>query len=276
MELLVTLASVAALKIRNAALAEEAAERRALQAQLDEARRIQVRLLPKELPNPPGYQLMGRNIPYVGVSGDFYQVVPRKDDRECVIFLADVSGKGMAASLLTMSIEALAAGPIAEGDEPEEICTKISQRLFQRTPAEKYATGFVTVLIPETGEVRYTNAGHNSALLVHADGSCEILATCGLPIGLMPIASYEVRTATLQPGSTLFIYTDGITEAENPEGEEYGLDRLRDCLLRCRSQGPEQMAATIENDLAEFVRDVPYADDRTLIIAQRLATDTPG
>jgi len=271
MELLTSLASVAALKLRNITLLERDAQRRQMEAELALARRIQVRLLPEALPTFEGWSLLGRNIPSRGVSGDYYVVVPRKDGAECVLFMADVSGKGIAASIVTASLEALAAAPIEGGDPPDEICAKLCRRLYKRTPPEKYATAFVAVLEPANGRLVYTNAGHNTALLAHADGTIEDLSTCGLPIALLPEATYERRETRLEPGAALLIYTDGITEAENREGDEYGLERLRACYGRHFRLPVAELAEMIETDVSDFVADIPFADDRTLLLLQRAA-----
>ena len=170
LELLVSLAAVAALHLRNLALAMEAAERRRLEEELALARRIQVALLPDHLPEISGWDLYGGNFPSRGVSGDYYEVVERAEGRECVFMMADVSGKGMAASLLTVSLQALSTGPIEDGLPPEEICTRLSRLLYRRTPPEKYATAFLGVLEPATGRLRYTNAGHNPPLVLRAAG----------------------------------------------------------------------------------------------------------
>ena len=159
MELLTSLAAVAAMRIRNVALAEEAAERRRLEEELALARRIQVGLLPDELPSPEGWEIYGGNVPSRGVSGDYYQVIERHDLNELVVMIADVSGKGMGASILTASLEALAAGPIEVGYPPSEICDRVSRRLFDRTPPEKYATGFLVCLKPRERDLRLLERG---------------------------------------------------------------------------------------------------------------------
>lgn len=146
MELLVSLASVAALCLRNVALAAEAAERHRLEQELVLGRRIQKALLPEQLPEVEGFELFAHNIPSRGVSGDYYVIVERDEGRECVLMVADVSGKGIAASILTASLEALAAGPIDDGLPPHEICRRLSRLLHQRTPPEKYATALLAVL----------------------------------------------------------------------------------------------------------------------------------
>jgi sigma-B regulation protein RsbU (phosphoserine phosphatase) len=269
MELLVSLASVAALRIRNVALAEEAAERRRLEEELKLARQIQVGLLPSELPKVQGYVFNGGNVPSRGVSGDYFKIEPRNDGEEFVTVIADVSGKGMAASLLTASLEALAAGPIEVGQSPADICTKVCRRLFHRTPPAKYATMFLGILNLKTHTFTYTNAGHNPALVVQADGEVRELGTTGMPVGLMEVGNYTEIAIDFQPGDTLVLYTDGITEAENPHEEEYGLERLIEACKQHRDKDLEEMSVAIYNDLDEFASGVPYADDRTLVLARR-------
>jgi serine phosphatase RsbU (regulator of sigma subunit)/pSer/pThr/pTyr-binding forkhead associated (FHA) protein len=266
--LLVSLASVAALHLRNLELVLEAAERRRFEEELALARRIQRALLPDALPQAPGWSFYGMNVPSRGVSGDYYEVVSRKDGQELVLMIADVSGKGMGASLLTVSLQALSEGPVEDGLPPDEICARLSRQLFRRTPPEKYATAFLGVLDAATGLLRYTNAGHNPALLVRGDGTVERLGATGPPLGLLSVATYSAAETVLAPGDLLVLYTDGFVEAEDPAGEEYGLDRLQAVCLR-HTDGKE-LAAALDQDLETFVRGVPFADDRTLVTARRL------
>jgi phosphoserine phosphatase RsbU/P len=270
LELLVSLAAVAALHLRNLALAMEAAERRRLQEELALARRIQVALLPDRLPEVPGWELYGGNVPSRGVSGDYYEVVTRAEGRECVLMVADVSGKGMAASLLTISLQALSIGPIEDGLPPDEICARLSRLLYRRTPPEKYATAFLGVLEPATGRLRYTNAGHNPPLVLRAAGTAEELGSTGVPLGLLAQAPYRAGETVLGPGDVLVLYTDGLVEAEDPESNEYGLEHLKETCLKGRSESCAALAGLLARDLEEFVRGVPYADDRTLVLARRL------
>jgi sigma-B regulation protein RsbU (phosphoserine phosphatase) len=275
LELLVSLAAVAALHLRNLALAMEAAERRRLQEELALARRIQVALLPDRLPEVPGWELYGGNIPSRGVSGDYYEVVTRGEGRECVLMVADVAGKGMAASLLTVSLQALSAGPIEDGLPPDEICARLSRQLYRRTPPEKYATAFLGILEPATGRLRYTNAGHNPPLVLRATGTAEELGSTGVPLGLLPQATYRAGETILGPGDILVLYTDGLVEAADPEANEYGLDRLREVCLRGRGEACAALAGILARDLDEFARGVPFADDRTLVLARRLEDPIP-
>ena len=269
LELLVSLGSVAALHLRNASLAEESAERRRLEEELTLARRIQLALLPIALPAIPGYELLAGNIPSRGVSGDLYTVARHPDSGAATVFVADVSGKGMAASLLGASLEALAAGPIEVDHLPDAICVRVSRRLWARTPPEKYATAFVSRLDPATHAVSWTNAGHNAALLIRAGGDVERLAATGPPLGLLPAAEFRRGESSFAPGDLLLVYTDGISEAIDPDDEEFGLDRLEGVAREHRGASLEALRDAVENALDEFANGVPYADDRTLVLLRR-------
>ncbi len=270
MQLLVSLANVAAMRIQNLRLTEEAAERKRLEAEVRLARDIQMALLPQKLPDVEKYELHGGNLPSRGVSGDLFKVVERPPGGDCFVFLADVSGKGIAASLLTASLEALIAGQIELGASTDDSCALVSRLLFDRTPPEKYATGFLGVLDPETGDFRYTNAGHNSGLWIRNNGTTEWLEATGMPLGILPGGDYTTDVIRLDRGDVLVLYTDGITEAENPAEEEFGEERLKDVCFRHRELPLTDLAETLESELEAFAEGVPFADDRTFVMVRRL------
>ena len=269
MELLTSLASVAAMRIRNVALAEEAAERREMARELELARRIQVALLPDALPEIPGYDVHGGNIPSRGVSGDFYEIIGRNDPQEFLTLVADVSGKGMSASLLAAALEALTASPIEGGMAPEEVFRRASRLLYQRTPPERYATAILVVLEPATGDLRFVNAGHVPGLLIRRSGEFERLESTGQPIGLLPASDFTTGDTHLESGDLLVLYTDGINEAENSSEEQYGVDRLVAACCANQDLPLAELAAAIEHDLDAFVGGVPFADDRTTVLIRR-------
>jgi serine phosphatase RsbU (regulator of sigma subunit) len=269
MQLLVSLASVAAMRIQNMRLTEEAAERKRLEREVRLAREIQIALLPQQLPDLSGYMLYGGNLPSRGVSGDLFKVVARDQGEECFVFLADVSGKGIAASLLTASLEALIASQIELGAATDASCGLVSRLLFERTPPEKYATGFLGVLERDSGVVRFTNAGHNPGLVIRKDGTTEWLESTGMPLGILPVGDYTADEMTLAPGDLLILYTDGITEAENPDEEEFGEERLEAVCVRNRELPLEGLAAELEKELERFANGVPFADDRTFVMVRR-------
>jgi serine phosphatase RsbU (regulator of sigma subunit) len=269
MDLLTSLASVAALRIHNLSLAEEAAERRRLQEEVALARQIQVSLIPDHLPDIEGYQVYGGNIPSQGVSGDYFEVIEQLQGTEYVLFIADVCGKGISAALLTAYIEALSSSPIEDGLAPDEVFTRVSRRLYRRTPHERFATAFLAALDPSTHRVRYANAGHNPALLMRRAGATEWLGSTGIPLGLLPGAEYEVDEVTLEPGDLLVLYTDGIVEAINPDEEEYDVGRFETAIRKYNELSLDKLALALDDDLGRFVRGVPPADDRTLVMLRR-------
>jgi serine phosphatase RsbU (regulator of sigma subunit)/pSer/pThr/pTyr-binding forkhead associated (FHA) protein len=271
MELLAALGSVAALRLRNLSLAEEAAYRRELEKEMALARQIQLTLLPEQLPTIPGYSVFAANDASRAVSGDFYEFQGRDKGDEQVIVIADVSGKGMAASLLAASFDALLMGPIEVGQPPDEICAKTSRRLYMKTPPERYVTAFIAVIDPASGKFSYTNAGHNPGLLFRKDGSVQRLEANGLPIGLFPVVDYEKVETTLSPGELLVLYTDGITEAANPKGDEFGLDRLQAAVKPHTGEPLVAIAVAIETAVEVFADGTPFGDDRTMVMLRREA-----
>jgi sigma-B regulation protein RsbU (phosphoserine phosphatase) len=146
----------------------------------------------------------------------------------------------------------------------------VSRRLHARTPAAKYATAWIGALENETGRLSWTNAGHMPALLVRADGSVDRLEASGFPIGMLPGAEYQRQATVLEPGDTLVVYTDGLTEAEDPEGEEFGVDRLEAACSKHRGKGLAAMAKALEDDLEKFTAAATLSDDRTLLLVYRL------
>ena len=270
LEILISLASVAALRLRNVKLADEAARRRVLEKELALARRIQIALLPATLPEVPGWSLHAGTQPSRTVSGDYYQIQTRGDaGEECLLMVADVSGKGVAASLLTASLEALTAGPIEDGRDPVEICDRVSGLLFRRTPPEKYATAFLAAIDTAKGTLSFVNAGHNPALLVRAAGQVELLGATGTPLGLLPGAKYRQEQRVLEPGDLLVIYTDGAIEVTSPAEEEFGESRLQEICLAERTSPLAEMSRRIEESLYEFSQGAPLPDDLTLVAIRR-------
>ncbi|NHZ73099.1 MAG: SpoIIE family protein phosphatase [Nitrospirae bacterium] len=271
-DLLASIASIAALRIHIIKLAqqaaEEAAERRRFEAELELAHAIQTAVLPSELPRIEGYDLTGSTIPSRWVSGDYYQAVERLGGKETVLMVADVCGKGICASLTTLSLEALAAGPIEIGQPPAELCTRVNRRLHSRTLPNRFATAFVVVLEPNGRILRYASAGH-PGLLVGSKGNLLKLGSTGPPLGAFPDIEYGESTALLESGDTLALFTDGIIEATNPQDEEFGTERLSEVLISNREADLEVLAGAVETALEEFAEGVPYADDRTLVLLRK-------
>jgi sigma-B regulation protein RsbU (phosphoserine phosphatase) len=269
MELLVSLASAAALRIRNMALAREAREKVLLEEELALARKIQVALLPVELPDLPGYEIDAHSRPSRRISGDYYEIVKRAEDSQCIFMITDVSGKGIGASLLAASLEALCAAPIEAGREPSQIFDRVSDLLYRRSQPEKYATSFLASLDPSTGIVTYANAGHLPGLVLKRSGEARWLAATGRPLGLLPESRFEQMTIALEPGDLLALYTDGITEALSPDSEEYGAERFLGIMLNHSAESLQDLSRRLDRDLESFANGTAFADDRTWVFLRR-------
>jgi serine phosphatase RsbU (regulator of sigma subunit) len=276
MELLAVVASATGLRLRNMALAEEAAERRRFEQEVAVARRIQVALLPAAMPQVRGFEIHGANTPSRGVSGDYYQIVERPGRGELAVVIADVSGKGIAASLLTGYVDALVNAFLGEDMEPAAIFSRVSPQMNAKTPVESFATAFLGILSSDTGALRFASAGHDPSILVRAGGEVELLMPTGMPLGLMPNATYSDSRSELAVGDTLVLYTDGITEAANPRGEMFERERLIGVCREHRAEPPEILAASIHAAVDAFVEGRPYHDDRTLVIVRRQPAAGPS
>ncbi len=271
LELLTSLSSVAALRIQNLDYLNAAEEQRKLEQEISIARGVQRSLLPDILPEIPGYDLVAQNMPSRGVSGDIYQVY---DQQQTVsLLLVDVSGKGVPAAMLTATVEALVAGLMEIEQSPVEIADRLGRQLYARTPIERYATGVLTRVDVASGALEIVSAGHNTSLLIRAGGEIEQLDSTGVPWGLMPEANYSSRRAEMAHGDILIFYSDGITEAENKAGEEYGLDRLIAVCKESRLGSLGELVAAVGRDLDEFSEGVHYHDDRTLLAFRRVSLD---
>jgi len=273
LELLVSIASIASLRIRNLLLTEDAVRQSFEAEQIDRelklARRIQLGLLPSEIPQTDCFEVYGSSLPCRCVSGDYYQIVSRQDGRELLVLLADVAGKGLGASLLTASLEALAAGPIEVGRSPVEICRRVGRRLHERTISGKFATMFVAALKSGGTDFTFANAGHCPGLLVRDDRRAVRLKSTGPPLGLFLNVDYQEGNHRLTPGDLLVLYSDGLTEAADHREREYGLNRLTRVCRSNRDQPLADLARIIESDIEEFVKGHPYEDDRTLVLVRR-------
>ncbi len=269
LRLLTSLANVAAAKIQNARLMADAAEKKQMDREFALAREIQQRLLPENPPEIPGYELYGSNIPSRQVSGDYFDFRVRPDGK-IYATIADVCGKGVGPALLMASLQASFHAWADETVPVAEMTGRLSEAISRRTGPDRFITFFLLLLDAATGEIEYTNAGHNPGLLRRKDGSMEELASHGLPLALFPGKPYGSSRLTLGPGEILCLYTDGVTEANDPKGNEFGMPRLKEFLA---GQGEAEVAeidARLSKELETHASGEPFADDRTLVMIRRL------
>ena len=270
LKVLTTLASVAAIRVENARLLEEQMERERMEHELHLAMEIQQRFLPTAPPIVPGFELQGISFPCYEIGGDYYDFIER-DDGRLVIALGDVSGKGTAAALLMSSLHAAIHAQASSGSSLVETVSEVNRYLAENTPANRFVTLFYAELDPQTGGLAFLNAGHNPPIIVHSAGTMEQLASGGFPLGIMPDAVYKEGHTKLEAGDVLVIYSDGVSEAVSPSGEEYGANRLYETIARNLDASASGIRDRIEAALSKWAQGTPAADDITLVIVKRQA-----
>ena len=270
LKVLTTLASVAAIRVENARLTEEQMERERLEREQQVASEIQQRFLPTTAPIVPGYELQGISFPCYEIGGDYYDFIHR-DSGKLVVALGDVSGKGTAAALLMSSLHAAVHAQADIHDSLAKTITAVNRYLVESIPANRFVTLFYAELDPKDGALAFLNAGHNPPLIVHAGGTMEQLAAGGLPLGIMADADFREGRTQLHHGDVLVIYSDGVSEACNPAGEEFGPTRLYEVVARNLDASAGGIRDRIESALTKFCQGTPAADDITLVICKRLA-----
>jgi len=270
LKVLTTLASVAAIRVENTRLVEARMERERLERELALASEIQQRFQPTAPPHVAGYELQGISFPCYEIGGDYYDFIPREDGR-MVIALGDVSGKGTAAALLMSSLHAAVHAQSASHDSLVATISAVNRYLADNIPANRFVTLFYAELDPQSGALAFLNAGHNPPLIIHSAGTVEQLASGGLPLGIKRDAEYREGRTQLQPGDVLVIYSDGVTEAVSPTGEEFGPTRLYEVVSRNIDASAAGIRDRIESSLTKFAQGTSAADDITLVIVKRQA-----
>ena len=270
LKVLTTLSSVAAIRVENARLTEEQMERERLEREQQVASEIQQRFLPATAPHVEGYELQGISFPCYEIGGDYYDFIQREDGN-LIVALGDVSGKGTAAALLMSSLHAAIHAHADTHDSIVETIEAVNRYLTESIPPNRFVTLFYAELNPELGRLTFLNAGHNPPLIVHAGGTMEQLASGGLPLGIMADAEFREGRTQLHPGDVLVIYSDGVSEAVNPTGEEFGPTRLYEVVARNLDASASGIRDRIESALTKFCQGTPAADDITLVIVKRNA-----
>ena len=269
LNILTTLASVAAIRVENTKLIEEKFERERMERELELATEIQQRFQPSAPPVVEGYEFQGISFSCYEIGGDYYDFIPNPNGK-MFIALGDVSGKGTAAALLMSSLHAAIHAQVAAQDSLSEAITSVNHYLAENTPANRFVTLFIAELNPADGTLSYINAGHNPPLVARADGRVEQLESGGFPLGIIPMAEYELGQTSLQNGESLIIYSDGVSEANNLKGDEFGMERLTDVVSQNRQRSAAGLRDKIEAALSVFTETAPANDDITLVIAKRI------
>jgi sigma-B regulation protein RsbU (phosphoserine phosphatase) len=233
------------------------------QREAEEARLIQRGLLPTSTPQVPGIDLSVTWLPADGVGGDCFDTLGFGD--VLGISIADIAGKGLPAALLMSNLQAAVRAFAQDAVSPASINNSINRLLCRNMASGRFATFCYARIEPSAGRIVYSNAGHNPPFLIRADGSVEGLSDGGMVLGIFPDVTYEQAEITLRPGDRLLFYTDGITEARNPEGDEYGEDRLAQAASGVRSKGADAIKDAVLADVNGFTNG-KFEDDATLIV----------
>jgi PAS domain S-box-containing protein len=256
------------LKIAMAKQQQEAQERERIEQELRIARVIQHTLLPKSAPELGGYQIAAYYRPAREVGGDFYDFLELEDGRLGLV-VGDASGKGIPAAMVMANTRSVLR-TIAQGGDlaPGQVLAEANEILYPDILANMFVTCFYGVLEPESGRLRYANAGHDLPYERH-DGRVDKLRARGMPLGLMPDMGYEEKEAVLAAGDDLLFYSDGLVEAHDPKGEMFGFSRLQD-LVRAHRSGDSSLIAFLLSELARFAGEGwEQEDDITLVTLQR-------
>lgn len=249
-EFLGALSVHAALAVEKAQAFAEAVAKKAIEDELAVASEIQQRLLPTHLPLVEGYDFAVSNLPSEWVGGDYYDLVQLSDSKLSFI-IADVCGKGIPASLLMATLRAaLHSQTLSHGmSSPDVLISRLNRLVYNSTPASKFITAFYGDLDSKNGLVRYVNAGHNPPFHMLRNGEHNQLRVGGITLGLVEETNFVIGQITIGKGEMIVLYTDGVTEAMNPDGDEFGEERLVDVLKRNKKLPPSKLIEIIQHNL---------------------------
>ena len=272
-EFLESIVNLSLISIQNTELFREFLEKQKIENELKIAREIQLALLPNIIPEIPGYDIAGENISALQVGGDYYDIIKLTDTKTALV-IADVSGKGTPASLLMANIQSAVHSYLKLYTEIDfdiaKVTEKINELIYENTSSEKFITFFWGILDSAQNTFEYINAGHNPPYLLH-ENKIIPLTEGGFMIGILDFGiNYEVGKINLEKDDVLVFYTDGVTEAMNKTGEEFGDDRLTDIMKNCKECSSKKILEEINHSLLEFAVDTPQYDDITAIVLKKL------
>jgi phosphoserine phosphatase RsbU/P len=268
-EFLTTLGNQAMTSIENARLFREALEKQRMEEELRFAQNIQKDLLPQSMPRLDGYDIAGTNISSREVGGDYYDVL-RLSGTHYGIAIADVAGKGAGAALLMASLQA-SLRALAHVDFPiRDLVFRINNLIFENTALDKFITFFYGLLDTEQRTFTYCNAGHNPPLRISKSGEITQLEKGGLILGMMANVPYETGSVALESGDRLVLYTDGVSEAVNSRGEEFGLERIEQTASRGADAPARDVVGSLIDGVKQFRGEADQNDDMTLVVVNIL------
>ncbi|MEO8666622.1 MAG: PP2C family protein-serine/threonine phosphatase [Ignavibacteria bacterium] len=271
-EFLESIINLSLISIENSILFREFLDKQKIENELKIAREIQLALLPTGIPEITNYDLTGINLPALQVGGDYYDIIKLTPGKTALV-IADVSGKGTPASLLMANIQSAVHSYLKLYEEISfdlsKVTEKINELIYENTSAEKFITFFWGILDSENNTFEYINAGHNPPFLLKKETIIP-LTEGGFMIGILDSGiNYEVGNVTLEKNDVVVFYTDGVTEAMNVNGDEFGDERLTNVLIENQSKCSKEILEEIKNSIVNFSRDTSQYDDITLIVLKK-------
>lgn len=265
LDLLMAVAGQAALSYENARLVVTYLEKQKQDGEMQIAAGVQRALLPEHLPEVPGYEFFASYESAQAVGGDYYDCLLLRDNKVCLAF-GDVAGKGVPASLVMSRLSSVVQNTLEFVQEVGKAAERINDHMCSNAIEGRFVTFTLTIIDTQTHEMSLIIAGHMSPMIRRADGSIEEFPeeAVGLPLGVAAGVPFDVITRTLQPGETVVIYTDGVSEAMNPAGDLYGIERLRDQITRNTAK-PADLGRAILADVRKHASGRPQNDDITLM-----------
>jgi serine phosphatase RsbU (regulator of sigma subunit)/putative methionine-R-sulfoxide reductase with GAF domain len=269
MNILTGIANQAAMAVESDHLAREATEQERLTRELEVAQEIQVSFLPESHPVIPGWEIAAHWRSARRVGGDFYDFLQLPNG--CLgLVIADVADKGIPAALFMALSRTLVRVSALSGRGPAKALERANQLILSDARSDLFVTIFYAVITPETGQMLYSSAGHNPPLLVRSGGQVENLCCRGIALGILEEIQLGEKETHLNPGDMLVLYTDGVTEAINAEGEEFGLERLTEIAIAGRGEPVSEILAHVDTAVTTFAAGQPPFDDVTLVITRRV------
>lgn len=267
LSLLTVMANVVAIRLEQERLAVIAEQERFHAMELEQAAEIQRNHLPLSAPVVEGLDIAGHQSPSRTVGGDYYEFLM---GARFGLVVADVAGKGLPASLMMMKMQAHVQALAELKLEPADFVGRLNRSIAATCPKNRFITFCLAELDPATRVLRYSNAGHNPPLVVHPDGSVARLTEGGPVLGLLPRIGYAAGQVQLHPGDAVVMYSDGVTEAENEAGEEFGEEQLLRVLATVRHSESVEIIREISAAVQEWTAGAPASDDRTLVVMKVL------
>jgi sigma-B regulation protein RsbU (phosphoserine phosphatase) len=267
LNLLTVMANVAAMRIERDRLSEIEQAEKLMASELEQAAEIQRQFLPATAPSGPGLDLAGYNAACRTVGGDYYDFLSYPEGQIGVV-IGDVAGKGMPAALMMTSLQAKVTALAETLADPADVVARLNRSLAVTCPRNRFVTFFFGVIDPRSNEISYCNAGHNPPLLVRASGEIVQLDGGGPVLGILPRMAYQGQRCRMDPGDMLLLYSDGVTEAANPAGEEFE-GHFLELAREIRGSSAAEIVQRVHEAVRDWIAGQPPADDITVVCARR-------